>query len=106
MNPESSTDRAAEWAAKLDAGPLTRAEAEALSHWLDADPANEGCLEEMQRLHQKVRLVLPDMAATGRLPERKRHAIMRPVWAWGGAIAVLLVLSVVWLMQRPVVFTT
>ncbi len=106
MNPESSADQAAEWTARLDAGPLTRAEAEALTRWLDADPANEGCLEEMQRLQKKVRLVLPDMAATGRLPEKKRRPLMRPVWAWGGAIAAMLVLSVVWLMQRPVAFST
>ncbi len=106
MNHESSTNQAAEWAARLDAGPLNRAEAEALTHWLDADPGNESRLEETQRLHQQVRRVLPEMVAAGRLPVRKRPTGFRPVLAWTGALAAVFALAAVWLVQRPATFST
>src|SRR4051812_39545665 len=106
MNPESFTDEAADWAARLDAGPLDRDEAEALMRWLDADPANEGRLEEIQMLQRKVRLVLPAMAAAGRLPAPRRASRLRPVLAWGSAIAAVLAVGIFWLVQRPVTFAT
>src|SRR4051812_41492149 len=106
MNPESFTDEAADWAARLDAGPLKRAEAEALLRWLDADPANERRLEEVQLLQQKVRLVLPAMAEAGELSAPRRASPLRPVLAWGGAIAAVLAVGLFWLVQRPVTFAT
>jgi transmembrane sensor len=106
MNPETFTAEAADWAARLDAGPLNRDEAEALTRWLDADPANESRLEEMQLLQQKVRVVLPAMAAAGQLPSPRRVARLRPVLAWGSAIAAVLAVGIFWLVQRPVTFTT
>jgi len=106
MNPESSIDQAADWAARLDAGPLNRDEAEALTRWLDADPAHEGRLAEMQTLHQKVRLVLPAMAAAGRLPTPPRARSWRPVLAWTGSVAAVLAVGIFWLVARPVTFAT
>ena len=107
MNPASPTDQAAEWAARLDAGPLQRAEAESLTRWLEADPANESRLDEMQRLHQKVQRVLPGMAAAGKLPATKRQSIPRLGWAWAGGLAAMLALALVWFVQqRPESFTT
>lgn len=106
MNPESSTDEAAAWAARLDAGPLNPAEAGALMHWLESDPVNESCLEEMQQLHGKVRLVLPEMVATGRLPTPKPRSVRRPVWAWAGAVVAMLAFAAVWFVQRPMSYST
>ena len=107
MNPASPTDQAAEWAARLDAGPLKRDEAEALTLWLEADPANESRLDEMQRLHQKVRLVIPGMVAAGKLPATKRQSAPLLGWAWAGGLAAMLALAVVWFVQqRPETFST
>jgi transmembrane sensor len=106
MNPESFPAEAAAWAARLDAGPLHRDEAEALLRWLDADSDNEGRLEEIQALQQKVRLVLPVMAAAGQLPESRRASRLRPVLAWGSALAAVLAVGVFWLVQRPLTFVT
>lgn len=106
MNPEPAHDPAAAWAARLDAGPLQRDEAEALARWLDADPGNERLLDEMQRLHQRVRLVLPEMAATGRLTAARAAPVFRPVLAWGGAVAAVLVLGLVWFLRSPDSYAT
>lgn len=106
MNPESFPAEAAAWAARLDAGPLNRDEAAALLRWLDADPHNEGRLAEIQALQQKVRVVLPTMAAAGLLSESRGASRLRPVLAWGSALAALLAVGVFWLVQRPATFAT
>src|SRR4051794_34667659 len=106
MNPESFTTEAAAWAARLDAGPLSRDEAAALLRWLDAEPENEKRLEEMQALQQKVRLVLPAMAAGDQAPRPRHGSRLRPVLAWGSALAAVLAVGAFWLGQRPVTFAT
>jgi transmembrane sensor len=102
MNSETNAnDQAAAWAARLDAGPLRRDEAEALTRWLDAEPGHERLLDQMQRLHQRVRLVLPEMAASGRLPARRAAPVFRPILAWGGVLAAVLAIAAVWLVRAP-----
>lgn len=107
MNPESSTDRAADWAARLDAGPLSREDAAELTRWLDADPANEARLDEMQRLHAKVRQALPGMTSAEVRVAAPRRNRSRFAWAWGTlAAAATLVFAAVWFSQRPADYAT
>lgn len=107
MNPASSADQAAEWAARLDAGPLQRDEAEALALWLDADPDNESRLDEMQRLHQKIRRVVPGMVAAGKLEVPKKASSPHLGWAWAGGLVAIFALALVWFFQqRPETFST
>jgi len=106
MNPGFNPDQAADWAARLDAGPLSRDEAAALTRWLDADPANEGRLDEMQRTFAQVRTVLPGMVAAGRLPVRESRPAWHPGWARATALAAALVLAAVWWVRRPEIYST
>jgi transmembrane sensor len=101
MNSSSAPDQAAHWAARLDAGPLTRTEAEALTRWLDEAPGHEGLLEEMQQVQLKVREVLPEMAASGRLPRSRAKLRIGPRLAWAGSLAAVLVVALAWFGRGP-----
>jgi transmembrane sensor len=80
-------EQAADWAARLDGGPLSPGEADALQTWLDAAPDHEALLEEFQRLHGQVRATLPVMARAGRLPTPIEVAAPRPAWTWARGLA-------------------
>lgn len=102
-----ATAAAARWAARLDAGPLGREEAAELQRWIDADPANEGRLDEFQRLHAGAAAALRELVAAGRLaaprPERK---LRRAVWLGTGVAVAGLAVAALFLAARPVALAT
>jgi len=97
-------EQAADWAARLDGGPLSRADADALQTWLDSAEGNELLLEEFQQLHMKVRATLPALQPSARLsgaarPDRPSHPLR--AWAGGLAAAVAVVAAGLWFANRP-----
>lgn len=101
----SAEDQAAAWAARLDGGPLSRSEADALQAWIDAHPRNEALLESYQQLHVAVRERAPELTARGvinhdseLLPPR-RPAWQRALLPLAAAAAVAL--AGVWFLNRP-----
>lgn len=103
--PLSAEDQAAAWAARLDGGPLSQPEADALQVWLDAQPHHESLLDSYQQLHVAVRDRVPVLAARGLIDGEGQPS--RPsVPAWRRALlplaaAAALALAAVWYVQRP-----
>lgn len=113
LNPpsplQSVDEQAADWAARLDGGPLSRAEADALQTWLDSAEGNEALLDEFQQLHGKVRGMLPALERAGRLSDRPPSGqVARPGWHWirGFAAAAAIVVFGFWFMNRPLELAT
>lgn len=108
-------EQAADWAARLDGGPLARDEADALQTWLDSAVGNEALLEEFQLLHTKVRATVPAMAQAGKFSVQVPAALRlepvdrslgngrRPLWDWarGLAAAAAVVAAGFWFVNRP-----
>ncbi|MEJ1972750.1 MAG: FecR domain-containing protein [Lacunisphaera sp.] len=88
----------------MTAGPLTRAEADALQTWLDSAEGNEALLDEFQQLHQRVRATLPALRQSGRLPgvpRMRRPGETLQIWTGGLAAAAALVVAGLWFGHRP-----
>lgn len=92
-------EQAAQWAARLDGGPLTRTEAQALQTWLDAATSHEALLGEYLHLHGSVRTALPGMDLG-----RRKPAALLPFpaqWRTWAAVAAVLALFAGWQYFRP-----
>ncbi len=100
---QPADERAAEWAARLDAGPLTRAEAGELRAWLEAGPGHETRLHEFQQLHGRVEALLPHLVAAGRVeaPERAPSRAARTWWRRAAGLAAVLAAAAVWFARQP-----
>src|SRR5258708_12414998 len=74
-----ATDSAADWAARLDAGPLSSAEKQAFSAWLSSNPNNQSRLAGYQRLYEKLSTAVPRLLDSGRLAPVEAP-ILRPLF--------------------------
>lgn len=116
MTPSYAThpeETAAQWALRLDTGPLTPAEEQALTFWLAEDPANESRLEECRTVWAGLGATVPAMVRDGQLPNfGAKPRVIRPSRAVflraaaGFGLAAALVLSAVWWVRRPLTLTT
>ncbi len=89
---------AADWAARLDRGPLSRPDEESLERWLDHDPRHRGAFMRMRAiaLHtERARALGPNFDLTrfesSGLPDRSRFIRRRALWIGGMAAAACIV---------------
>ncbi|MEI9887587.1 MAG: FecR domain-containing protein [Rhizomicrobium sp.] len=94
-------DRAAEWVARIDAGPLAPAEEQELNAWLEADVRHLGAFARARAvmLHSARARALgpnfdPDAFVAARVVERSPPMSRRRVLAMGGAAAGIAALAV------------
>ena len=107
MNPARQTpDPAAEeqaslWAARLEGSKLGPGQRAELDSWLDADPGRRELLSGYLQFSSDLGLLLPELAASGRveMPPGGAQASRRwnPRWAVAGALAAAALAAVAWL---------
>jgi transmembrane sensor len=104
---QAAEQEAADWAARLDGGPLSRADTSALRDWLDLNPAHAFLLHDFQTLYSQVKSAVPVMVQAGDLPRPRPKSSARPVVAWSSVLAATAaILLAVWLANRPERFST
>jgi transmembrane sensor len=110
VNPPA--DPAADWAARMEAGPLSAMEKHALSAWLEESPNNRSRIEAYRRLHGRIETATLALASEGRLAEISTSPgvrVLRPVFrrtAIGLAAAAAITLSALWWFHRPQAYET
>jgi transmembrane sensor len=106
MNRTTSNDPAAEeqaslWAARLEGSSLSAADRAGLADWLAGDPARPALLARYRDLSADLDVVVPELAAAGRValpPRRAAPATWNPwkIGAAGLSVAALAAAALVW----------
>lgn len=107
--PSLSLESAERWAVRLDAGPLSETDVEALTAWLAEDSRHPACLESSRELLARLGDSVNRQAAAKRFPAvsaRVRSPVLVRRLVAGFAVAAALVLGAIGWSLRPQVLTT